>query len=654
MTARRLVVAVGTLALVMVGVAVGGCIAAGLTFGQVLDYYEFTNTAIGGAFVACGAVIGWYVHRNAVGWLFLGAGIAHLLTASLAPVTYLMVDADGVTPAVAWLATIAGQVWGFGVTGLFLVALLLFPDGRLPSRRWAAVVVLIAASGIGQFLQGLLSPGPILPGQPARSPVALATDAPDWVLNVLGLTGSVASIAVVASLVVRYVRGGDRIRRQLLWLILAMIAILVLNLQRFVTGTGPIPLLLTFLLVPVAIAIAIVRYGLLDIRLVVSRTVTYGVLLALVTALFAGIVAALGLVLPTGGQRAASIVAAIVVAIAFAPLRSLLIRSIGRALYGRRADPAGIATRLGGELAGTTDSLDGALALIRSELRLPYLAIRGGEAPALAESGAPSDRTALLPLAGTGEGLLVGLRRGERALHPDDRRALELLSVPLLVARRALDLSAEVAAARTEVVTERERERQRLQRELHDGLGPRLTGIAFRLDAAANVVDRDADRTALLLAESRADLRHAITTVREVVHGLRPIELEDGGLVPALRSRIAEIAGSAPMSVLVEADDRLPSSTAAVDVAVYRVALEAVTNAVRHSTGSVCRVELRGDGSDLLLVVHDDGAPSAGWRAGVGLTSMRHRTVEVGGSLDAGPGVDGWSVIARFPSLAAV
>lgn len=647
--ARALVASAAVLAAAMVATAALGCIATGLTWQQVLDYYEFTNTVIGASFIVSGASIAWFVHRNPVGWLFLLSGIAHLTTAALFPVAALIVTADPRSIAGAWIATLAGQVWGFGIPGLFLVALLLFPDGRLQSRWWWALIAVMALAGIGQGTTGVLDPGSMLPGYDVRSPIALRDGAPEAVFTALDVAGAITSLGVVVSLILRWVRGDERVRRQLLWMILAILLIFGLNLQRFLTGDGPIPLLMTFVLVPVAIAIAIVRYGLLDIRLVLSRTLVYAMLVAAIVAVYAGLVATLTLLLPPATDRGAAVVAAIAVAFAFNPLRLLLQRTVGRALYGDRHDPARVASRLGGELADATDTLDGVLALARHELRLPRLAVVEA-GTTIAASGAAGAETVLLPLPGPGSAsLTVGLRPGERVLHDADRRALGLLASPIAVALRAITLNAALAAARSAIVDEREVERQRLQRELHDGVGPQLTGIAFRLDAAANLVASSPERTGELLADARADLRLAIATVREVVHDLRPIDLEADGLVTALRTRIAALQADAPVTIRFQADEPLPAASAAVDAAVYRIVVEAVTNAIRHAPGSTCAVTLTAADGGIEVRVTDDGDPSGDWRPGVGVTSMRHRAEEVGGHVEAGPAAPGWVVSARIP-----
>jgi signal transduction histidine kinase len=240
--------------------------------------------------------------------------------------------------------------------------------------------------------------------------------------------------------------------------------------------------------------------------------------------------------------------------------------------------------------------------------------------------------------------LVVGVRPGERGLARADRAVLELLAVPLATAVRATALSASLQESRAGIVAAREEERRRLRRDLHDGLGPVLTGVAFQADAAGNLLRSDPDRAAALLAGMRERTAEAIADVRRLVHELRPPALDELGLVGALRRHAEDLDGR----VLLDVPAPLPDLPAAVEVTAYRIALEAVTNAVRHSGAT--RVELHVAAGDALHVrVTDDGPGRGAWRPGVGLASMRERVAEVGGTVAAGPGPRGGLVEARLP-----
>jgi signal transduction histidine kinase len=193
-------------------------------------------------------------------------------------------------------------------------------------------------------------------------------------------------------------------------------------------------------------------------------------------------------------------------------------------------------------------------------------------------------------------------------------------------------------------VAAREEERRRLHRDLHDGLGPALTGAGFKADAAHNLVAGEPERAGTLLAELRRDIREAIDDVRRLVYGLRPPALDELGLAGALRRH----GEALPLAVTVDAPATLPALPAAVEVAVYRIATEALTNAARHAQAGAAYVELAVDSAVRLSIV-DDGTPDGPWTPGVGLASIRERAAELGGTCTAGPTAAGGRVVAVLP-----
>jgi two-component system, NarL family, sensor kinase len=228
---------------------------------------------------------------------------------------------------------------------------------------------------------------------------------------------------------------------------------------------------------------------------------------------------------------------------------------------------------------------------------------------------------------------------------------LALVAVPLAVAVHATGLSTQLQASRERLVAAREEERRRIRRDLHDGLGPTLTGVAFSADAVANLLDSDPERARGLLSALRADTRTAITDVRRLVDDLRPPALDELGLVGALRERAAGLslrADGAPVRVRLDVPGELPALPAAVEVAAYRIATEALTNVVRHSKASSAVLTLR-CGPGFVVEVSDDGLPNGAWRPGIGLQAMRERAAELGGRFEAGPSAAGGRVRASFP-----
>lgn len=244
---------------------------------------------------------------------------------------------------------------------------------------------------------------------------------------------------------------------------------------------------------------------------------------------------------------------------------------------------------------------------------------------------------------------MIGLRQGQRRLDPADRRVLELLAAPLAVALQATALSAQLQRSRERIVAAREEERRRLRRDLHDGLGPVLTGVGFQADAARNLIRSDPDRAVEVLRRLRRETSAAISDVRRLVDDLRPPALDELGLVGALRERAEQLSDGSGLVVALRAPDVLPSLPAAVEVAAFRIATEALTNAVRHAGASSIEVGISlADG--LRVEVRDDGRTGSGtWRPGVGLRSMSERAAELGGSYRAGPAQDGGRVVATLP-----
>jgi len=244
----------------------------------------------------------------------------------------------------------------------------------------------------------------------------------------------------------------------------------------------------------------------------------------------------------------------------------------------------------------------------------------------------------------------VGLRPGDLAFSPGDEQVLRL-TVPLLAQTlRARALAADVIALRGQTIAAVEEERRRLRRELHDGLGPRLSGVAFTSDAARNLIRTDPAAAEEMVGQLRADTVVAIEEIRRMVYAMRPPALDELGLVPALRQQAVGLRNrdGHPVSVRVSAPDAFPDLPAAVEVAAYRIVTEALTNVARHSTSASASVRLDPVADGLHLEVTDRGSSGA-WRPGVGLASMRERAAELGGTLEAGPGPSGGRVEALLP-----
>ncbi|HEY1487793.1 MAG TPA: histidine kinase [Micromonosporaceae bacterium] len=626
--------------IVEVLIAVIGAALQHVPWRQEVGSYLVTNVAIGAGFAVPGAILALYRRRNPIGWLLLAAGIAHLTTAAT---TSIIAARAWSGPGLRVLGSIYMFAWPWGIGVALPITLLLFPTGALVSRRWRPVLWCAIVGDVLFVASQSLDPTPqIVNGRIVPTYLGLPFFhrlGPLWAF-VNGYPAIVIAAAIVA-LILRYRRGDEKQRRQLLWLVYAAALVIVLNLQRWTVGNGPILLLLATPLVPIAIAIAIVRYQLLDIRLVVARTAAYAVLTAGVVAAYAGGVAALDRVVTGFG---APVLTTLAIALAFNPVRVRLQNTADRLLYGSRSDPVRTVSRVRARLAA--DDLAGVLDGARDSLRLPFLALRR-DGREVAASGTPPETLHVVPLgfrgADVGE-FIVGIRVGDSRLGAADIAVLDLLAAPLASALYASGLAEALQTSRERIVSAREEERRRLHRDLHDGLGPTLTGAALKADAATNLIATDPTAATALVAGLRADIGDAIADVRRVVYGLRPPALDEIGLTGALRRHCASL----PLQVDLAAPDPMPALPAAVEVAAFRIITEALTNVARHTNARTVQIELTIDDA-LRLSIIDDGPDVGEWVAGVGLTSMRERAAELGGTCAVGPTGHGGMVSAMLP-----
>ena len=273
----------------------------------------------------------------------------------------------------------------------------------------------------------------------------------------------------------------------------------------------------------------------------------------------------------------------------------------------------------------------------------------------VAESGtAPAavHRLALRAGERTAGELVVGLRPGTSALDAADESTLAVVAPALAQTLLARELARRLLDSRADMITAVEDERRRLRRDLHDGLGPTLTGVAFAADAARNVLAADPEKAADLVAGLRRDVADAIAEIRRLVEGLRPPAVDELGLVGALTQQATRMhaADGRPLAVRVDVPVPLPVLPAAVEVAAYRIVVEALTNVARHARTRDAAVALEPDGDRLRIAVRDGGTGPGEWVPGVGLTSMRERAEQLGGTFRAGGGCVEVALPIRGPS----
>jgi signal transduction histidine kinase len=361
---------------------------------------------------------------------------------------------------------------------------------------------------------------------------------------------------------------------------------------------------------------------------------------------------------PVGSMLAGGVVALLVL-----PLAVALQREVRRRVYGDRELPRSVVAELRRLDASTTPSeaLTETLTVLSRRLRVSHAAIeaRGGYDgdPVVASVGEPRGGSpVVVDLVAGGASIGSLYLEADPVRDPfgrGDRRLLEDVGAQVGALVQAVLVNRELQRSRQELVTAREEERRRLRRDLHDGLGPSLATLAMRLESAQDLVATDPGQATDVLG-GLADLaRDDIAEVRRLVDGLRPAALDQLGLVSALRQRAAQhelAVRDGGMVWKVEADEDVEPLPAAVEVAAYRIALEAVTNAVRHSRGRACTVTLRRDDRHLRVRVEDDGVGLVeSPPAGVGLSSMGERAEELGGTCTVTTDARGTVVEALLP-----
>jgi signal transduction histidine kinase len=246
--------------------------------------------------------------------------------------------------------------------------------------------------------------------------------------------------------------------------------------------------------------------------------------------------------------------------------------------------------------------------------------------------------------------LILAPRSPGEAFSQTDRRLLETIARQAGVAAYNVRLTQDLQRSRERLVTTREDERRRLRRDLHDGLGPVIASMSFKLDAVHNMADRDVNAVKKMVTELKTQMQEALADIRRIAYDLRPPALVELGLVGALKEHVAAYNLAQGVQITLEAPENPPPLPAAVEVAAYRIALEAITNVSRHAGAQHCFVRLSLP-DDLCLEITDDGRglPQA-VRVGVGLTSMRERAEELGGTCRAEVLPQGGTgVMARLP-----
>ncbi len=619
--------------------------------------------AIACACAAPGVLLGLFLilrRQRVVGSLLVAVGAMPLLV--LSP------DSQGSAPQGSslhgvdlLLAVLSAGAWIWFYLPAALLAMY-FPDGRLPARQWRWLLVGWVVLTLVFNLAVALDPSSYgsgagqIPGSPPFS-------VPQWLVSTLGilalallLTLLVGSVWCVVS---RYRQGTAVVRRQIKWFALSVallpvvlvatwVAYFVSDVAGVVVVVG---LLLVFASVPVTVAIAVLRHDLYDIDRLLSRTVSYTLVTALLLAFFVAAVVGAGVVVGRGSDVAVA-VATLACAMAFGPLRRRVQRVVdGRfdrdhrdavLRVGRFVDSVRTGSAEPEEIGDTLRS-----ALRDPELRVAYAMGSEADEPWRDSAGRPVDRPAgdHLDVAVRGRLLASVEFRGARRRPQLLREVLREAHLPLELARSRIELRdalAQTEASRARLLRAGDEERRRLERDLHDGAQQHLVAIGMSLRLAQQALP-PSDPMRGTLGGAVRELQDALAELRRLAGGVRPRALDEG-LAPAIRQLVR--ASPVPVDLRVS-PGALPD---AIATTAYYVAAEAVTNALKHAEPRAVRIDVSRSNGFVRVVVEDDGRGGATLSSGSGLTGLRDRVLATGGELlvDSAPG-RGTTIEARLP-----
>jgi signal transduction histidine kinase len=591
------------------------------------------------------------------------------------------------TGAAAWLSSVLQAAAVFSI----LVVLVVFPTGHLLSRRWRPLTWALVVAGVNAFAVTAFG-GPMFDSNldTIHNPLGIAHPGP-LLVGLVAVGNTVTFLAIggaAAQLIVRLVRSRGDEHEQLKWFVYVAVVgpLLLWILPGLVPSSWSQPVGdVVWTLVPIAliasIAVAILKYRLYDIDVVIRRTVVFALLALFITAVYAIVVAGVGAVI--GRQSGLlAFVAAVVVAIAFQPVRERARRVADRLVYGRRATPYEVLTELSSQLALTasTDEALPRIARIVGEgtgARRAQVWVRAGgslvpsatwpadgttpfEAVAMTKEDLPDlPATQSFPVAHAGV-LLGAIALDEDPadpLTPAKSRLVNDVAGQAGLVMRNVELVEDLRASRLRIVAAQAEERRRIQRSLEEGAERDLADIERALHETEGVAEDEAPAIAGSVRDLRAETDSALENLRGLAGGVYPAMLENRGVVPALEVQ----AASSPVPVDVSGD---LERRFAIDVeaAAYFCALEAIQNALKYANASRIRVRLDASESSLAFEVADDGDgfDPAATGYGTGLQGIADRLDAFGGVLDvrsapgAGTIVAGRVAGASRPSDAAL
>jgi signal transduction histidine kinase len=617
-------------------------------------------------FGALGGLVAARQPRNPIGWLMLAiATTVGLSAAAFFVAKHALISGASATGWVPWEAWVGLRLSNVGSAALALI-FLLFPTGTPLNDRWRWVVWIGALASIVYSIGALLDDAPLLVlsrSSRLRNPVGVPalkgfSDYAFLPILLLLLIGAVG-------LLVRLRRSQGDERQQLKWFVYAVavsMGVFVLGIlsisisQRLADAMGNLAFNLGFAFaVPIAMAVAILRYGLYEIDLVINKTVLYGSLAAFLTAIYLAVVVGIGSLLGSTHNTFLTLLAAALIALAFDPARQRAKRFADRLVYGERATPYEVLSRFSEQMAGTyaLDDILPRMARVLSEGTGGNSGIwlRVGQTLRAVATwpGELDPRSPTMPLSGEELPSIPGVSRAAPVLHqgellgaitvtkpandplrPGEEKLIADVSSQAGLVLRNVRLIQELRASRQRLVSAQDEERRKIERNIHDGAQQQLVALSVKLRLLEQLAERDPAKAKELASELQAESTDALEDLRNLARGIYPPLLADRGLVPALESQVRK--SSVPVTIEAEGLARYPQD---IEAAVYFCCLEALQNVAKYAEADAATIRLSDGSGVLTFEVRDDGrgfdAGSTGY--GTGLQGMQDRLDALGGSL---------------------
>ena len=618
------------------------------------------------ALAIVGAILVSRVPENAIGWIFCGLGIlGGVMGLTTEYARWALIHEGGRPPFGLESAWLQEWVWIPILLGLAFVAWI-FPDGSFLSRRWkVAAFVGLALGVVPALINAMLPRLTIFAGYPNPLHTSGA-----WIPDAANVSVMLVFPILIGGAVsagVRFRRGGGDERQQIKWLLLsvsalgALIAFYAVMLVTGVNLTSSFAKVSEYLAagaligIPVSIGIAILKYRLYDVDLVINKAVVYGAVAVFITAVYLVVVIGVGSLIGYASNPVLSAIAAAIVALAFQPARRWAQRLANRVVYGKRATPYEVLADLGGRFANeyaADDVLDRIAVVVAEgvgaqrsvvwllagdELRPAAVRPIGASAAAVAvdRDHAPADAGGLRVFPILHQGALLGAIGVEKPANDplgvsDEKLVGDLAAQAGLVVRN-VRLIEDLRASRRRLVAAQDEERRRLERNIHDGAQQQLVALTVKARLVEQTIDRDPEKARELVAQIQAETSVALENVRDLARGIYPPLLADRGLLPALEAQARKAA--VPLAVDGDGVGRFERD---VEAGVYFCVLEALNNVSKYANASHVDVRLSNGDGLLTFEVSDDGdgfdTTATGY--GTGLRGMQDRLEALGGSLE--------------------